>query len=196
MPKTRPGGSRPPAKCLLALEGPQPPSNRMTRTAWRKVRGAEGPELCPKPRATGGRWAGRRDELRGRSRPHMHTPPPHTQTRPRGLRDPASTQTATGSHRRSWRSRTSRERRRHSARPRCRPGTGEAAAPRGPYSTLPWVLKPCPPQVPAGGSSEETVAKAKQSRSEKKARKVGGLLPGPLPGEQACCVRGPLTPSG
>lgn len=29
------------------------------------------------------------------------------------------------------------------------------------------------PQAPAGGASEETVAKAKQSRSEKKARKVG-----------------------
>ncbi|XP_044945520.1 NAC-alpha domain-containing protein 1 [Mustela putorius furo] len=34
----------------------------------------------------------------------------------------------------------------------------------------------CPTQVPAGGSSEETVAKAKQSRSEKKARKAMSKL--------------------
>ncbi|XP_047550273.1 NAC-alpha domain-containing protein 1 isoform X17 [Lutra lutra] len=34
----------------------------------------------------------------------------------------------------------------------------------------------CPTQAPAGGSSEETVAKAKQSRSEKKARKAMSKL--------------------
>ncbi|EFB16281.1 hypothetical protein PANDA_013335, partial [Ailuropoda melanoleuca] len=34
----------------------------------------------------------------------------------------------------------------------------------------------CPAQAPAGGSSEETVAKAKQSRSEKKARKAMSKL--------------------
>lgn len=44
----------------------------------------------------------------------------------------------------------------------------------GPHSP-PSVLRPALPQALAG-RSEETAAKAKQSRSEKKARKVRGAL--------------------
>lgn len=94
--------------------------------------------------------------------------PPHTscpQARC-GLQAPAITRTAMGSQR----SRSSQGRRLRSAQPRC-PCQGVG---------VPWVsasrlsLRPRPsPKAPAGGGSEETSSKAKQSRSEKKARKVG-----------------------
>lgn len=86
MPKTRPGGSQPPAKCLLALEGsrPQLPSSRMTRTAWRKVSGGVAGTGTAEhgPGWRGGRGAGYRVR---RQRPSSHTPLPRLATQGPGI---------------------------------------------------------------------------------------------------------------
>lgn len=179
MPKTRPCGSRPPAKCLLALgltarpvlKGSQPRSSRMTRTAWRKVRVRPGALSCLGLKVAGC-GAG----------PSSHASCP--QSHP-GLPAQASTRTAMGSHQLSWRSRTGQDHRPHSAWPRCCPGEG---APRDPHTPL--VLRLALPQASASGS-EDTVAKAKQSRSEKKARKVC-WGPAPLGRSQAGQTTHPL----
>uniref|UniRef100_A0A8C6BIH4 NAC-A/B domain-containing protein n=1 Tax=Monodon monoceros TaxID=40151 RepID=A0A8C6BIH4_MONMO len=130
--------------------------------------GAEPALLAPRP-------------LSRRRRPPSHLPCPQTRRRPRA---PASTRTATGSRRPSWRNRTSRDRGPRSAQPRCPTAGGTYSPGRAPRPTL-GCSDPSVPQAPAGGGSEETVTKVKQSRSEKKARKVGwgpaGTLP-PAPG--------------
>lgn len=160
MPKTRPCGPHSPAKCLLApgpgapaaLKGPQPPSRRTSGTAWRKVSRRALP-------TRGQRW-GRGPGRTGAS------PLPCPQSRLRLL---AAAPTATGSRRGRQRSRTSRDPRPLRAQPRCqlRGAFGGQGAPPPPL-----VLRPALPQAAASGP-EETAAKAKQSRSEKKARKVG-----------------------
>lgn len=61
------------------------------------------------------------------------------------------------------------------------PNRGGTYSPgRAPRPTL-GCSDPSVPQAPAGGGSEETVTKVKQSRSEKKARKVGWGPAGTLP---------------
>lgn len=169
MPKTQPCGPHSPAKCLLApgpgappaLKGPQPSSSRTSRTAWRKVRPGGG--SCPPGAEVGGREAG---ERKGRL-----TPPPSPEPPP-----------APGSCSDSHGESSGEPEERDLSGPQAPRGPAQVPAegvPSGGGGSTPTLgAQTALPQA-AGSGTEETAAKAKQSRSEKKARKVGwGLLPG------------------